>query len=147
MLTIDHHGPFEYLILEFPGDHVGEEALSVLAELATPGAVRILDLVYLHRDAAGEVTWYEADEPGSPDPDASALFEEDRCDLLNDSDLEAAAELLGLGTCGCLVVIENVWESRLADAVRGIDGRVALDERCSEDQVVAALQFAADSAD
>lgn len=147
MLSIDHHGPVEYLVLEFPGDVIGEDALSALAKLSVPGAVRILDLAFLHKDATGEIHWYEADEADSPDPDASFLFDADRSDLLNEDELVAAAEALSLGSCGCLVVVENVWESRLADAVRGIDGRVTLDERSGEEQVVAALRFAADSAD
>ena len=145
MLSPDHHGPVEYLVLEFPGESVGAEVLPALAELTASGAVRILDLVYLHKDAAGAVRWYEADEPGSPDPDASDLLDAERCDLLNDADLASVADGLTPATCGCVVVVENLWESRFEDAVRKAHGRITADERVVRDQVAAALRYAADA--
>ncbi len=145
MLSIDHHGPVEYLVLEFPGDSIGEDALSALAKLSVPGAVRVLDLAFLHKGATGEIHWYEADEADSPDPDASFLFDVDRSDLLNEDELIAAAESLSLGSCGCLVVVENVWESAFEDAVALAHGRVTADERAAREQVAAALRFAADA--
>jgi len=143
MLSPDHHGPVEYLVLEFPGEAVGPDLAPALAELTASGAVRILDLVYMHKDAAGGVRWYEADEAESPDPDVAHLLDEERCDLLSEADLASAADALAPATCGCMVVVENVWEARLEDAVRKAHGRVAADERVVRDQVAAALRYAA----
>ena len=145
MLEPDDHGPVEYLILEFPGKDVSGEVVPALNDMVASKAIRILDLVYLHKDAAGDVRWFEADAADSPDPDVNHLLDEERCDLLNESDLIGAAGTLTPGTSGCLLVIENVWEHRFEEAVRKAHGRVTADERVVREQVAAALRYAADA--
>lgn len=144
MQWTDDTGPFEYLVLELPGERVTEEVAEALAELVASQAVRVLDLVFLHKDADGVLEWAEADEPDSPDADVLAILDAEHCDLVSEDDIRLAGASLAAASCGCLLVVENLWEARLAQAVRRAHGRVAADERVPVSDVQAALAYAAD---
>ena len=48
-------GPIEYIIVGFPGNKFNGEIAPELAKLIESGLVRILDLVVVTKDEAGEV--------------------------------------------------------------------------------------------
>ena len=52
-------GPVEYLIVEFPGNQFKGEIVPALNELVSNGTIRILDLIFIRKDADGSVTWNE----------------------------------------------------------------------------------------
>lgn len=147
MQWTDDTGPFEYLVLEFPGERVTEEVAEALAELVASQAVRVLDLVFLHKDADGVLVWFEADESDSPDADVLAVLDAEHCDLVSEDDIRLAGASLAAASCGCLIVVENLWEARLEQAVRRANGRVTADERVSRDDAQAALAYAESGAD
>ena len=55
----DVMGPISYLIVEFPGSKMTGEGLPILLELVDRGVVRILDLVFVMRDADGSLKLLE----------------------------------------------------------------------------------------
>ena len=88
-------GPVEYVIIGFPGNQFKGEIIPALADLVESGTVRILDLVFVMKDAEGNITTAEYEDlPGMDDldGDADGLFNED--DLL-DRGGAAGTELLG----------------------------------------------------
>ena len=48
-------GSIEYAVIAFPGNHFKGEILPAIQELVDNGIVRILDIVLVIRDAAGDV--------------------------------------------------------------------------------------------
>ena len=54
-------GPVEYLILGFPGNNFTGQIVPELAKLLDSGLVRIIDLTFITKDAAGEVEVVEYD--------------------------------------------------------------------------------------
>jgi len=54
-------GPVEYVVIEFPGNQFNGEVAPALARLVESGTVRIIDLVFVLKDADGNVTSLEYD--------------------------------------------------------------------------------------
>jgi hypothetical protein len=55
-------GPLEFIAIEFPGSHFKGEIMPVLSNLVSRGFIRILDLVFIRKDANGSVTSFEMNE-------------------------------------------------------------------------------------
>ena len=63
--------------------------------------------------------------------------------LFNDDDLESACEDLKPNSSAALIVWEDVWATRFAEAVRNAKGIVVAMDRIPHDVVQAAVEFAA----
>jgi hypothetical protein len=137
-------GPIEYLVVAFPGNKFKGEIVPALAELVENGTIRILDLVFIIKDEEGNVA---AVELGELDPEDEAAAMSDIADvqagLLNEDDIQLAAESLENNSSAGLLVFENVWATRFAEAVRNADGQLLANERIPYDVVQAALAHAA----
>lgn len=129
--------PVEYLIVGFPGNQFNGDIAPALIELVESGAVRILDLIFITKDAEGNVTAFEYDELDSLLPlDAVA---QESMGLLNDEDVELAAETLEPNSSAAFLVWEDLWAARFANAVRESGGVVLAGERIPHAIVEAAI--------
>ena len=137
-------GPIEYLVLAFPGNKFKGEIIPALAELVENETIRILDLVFIIKDEEGNVAAVELADV-DPEDDAAGMSDIADIDsgLLNEDDIAIAAEALDLNSSAGLLVFENVWATRFAQAVLNADGRLVANERIPYDVVQAALAHAA----
>ena len=55
-------GPVEYIIVGFPGNKFNGEIAPELIALVESGTVRILDLIFIGKDADGNVVSFEIDD-------------------------------------------------------------------------------------
>ena len=137
-------GPIEYIVVGFPGNKFKGEIVPALAELVENGTIRILDLVFIIKDEEGNVG---AVELADLDPEDEAAGMADITDidagLLNEDDIALAADALEPNSSAGLLVFENVWATRFAEAVRNADGQLLANERIPHDVVQAALAYAA----
>ena len=137
-------GPIEYLVVAFPGNKFKGEIIPALAELVENETIRILDLVFIIKDEEGNVAAVELAEV---DPEDEAAGMSDIADidsgLLNEDDIALAAEALDPNSSAGLLVFENVWATRFAEAVLNADGQLVANERIPYDIVQAALAHAA----
>ncbi len=53
---IDELGPIDFVVVEFPGNHMTGEGLPLLVDLVEREVIRILDLLFVRKDADGTVT-------------------------------------------------------------------------------------------
>ena len=74
--------PVEYVVIEFPGNRFTGDIAPAIARLVAERQVRILDLVFVLKDADGNVTSFEYDE--LPDLAAFADVDGDAGGLLSD---------------------------------------------------------------
>jgi uncharacterized membrane protein len=139
------YGPIEYLIVGFPGNNFKGEIIPALAELVENNTIRILDLVFIAKDEEGNVAAMELTEL-DPEDEAAAMSDISEVDagLLNEDDIQLAAESLENNSSAGLLVFENVWAARFAEAVRNADGQLLANERIPHDVVEAALAYAAE---
>jgi hypothetical protein len=115
---LDTMGPVDYLVLEFPDARVPGDALPRLVDLVDQGVVRILDLVFLRKEADGSVVGMEiADVDGDGRLDVLVL-EGAASGLLGRDDLDEAAAVIGPGSAAAIILYENLWAIPLATALR-----------------------------
>jgi hypothetical protein len=140
-------GPVDYLLVEFPGNDFKGEIVPALAELTHNGTIRIIDLLFIRKDEEGAITWQElTDLPGAN----AAAFEDldgEVNDLLNEDDIVREAELLQPHSSAAVLVYENVWATRLRDAVVNAGGRLVDHARVPAAVVEEALRAATGEAE
>lgn len=132
-------GPVEYLVVEFPGNKFKGEIVPALKELTDNGTIRVIDLIFVRRDEDGSATWIELSdlpiEDAAPFDDLDGEFG----GLLNEEDILMMADLIQPNSSAAVMVFENVWATRLRDAIVGAGGRLVDNARIPADVVDAAL--------
>jgi uncharacterized membrane protein len=130
-------GPVEYVVLKFPGNKFKGEIVPALRELVDNGTIRVIDLVFIYKDGDGNVAAVELEEVAADE--AAGIGEvAERSALLNDEDIEIAAEGLENNSSGAVLLFENVWAAKIAEAVRNAGGELVANERIPHDIVEAA---------
>ena len=145
-------GPVQLLAVGFPaGSRFEGQIAEALDQLESAGTIRILDFVFLHRDAQtgtlvrmdfqegadeGHVTtWLEGDGGVADDAPqgASGAFR------LTPGDIREAAEALDPGTSAGFMIFEHVWARGLKSAIADVGG-VPFAEGFLTAEAVAAMQ-------
>ena len=135
-------GPVDYLIVAFPGNKFRGEIAPALAELVDAGTIRIMDIAFVGKDADGEVAAFELTEL---DPDVREGLERmgiEVTGLFNEEDLMAAAEELDPNSSAALLVWENLWAAKVAQAMRDAGGVLFDFGRIPHEVVQAAHDYA-----
>jgi hypothetical protein len=131
-------GPVDYLIVAFPGNQFKGEIVPALADLVENGTIRIIDLAFVGKNAAGEVVAFELLDL---DPEVKKAFEDMGVEvngLLNEDDLMSTGEKLDPDTSAALLVWENLWARNVADALRDAGGILVDFQRIPHEVVQAA---------
>ena len=135
-------GPVECLIVEFPGNQFKGEIVPALNELVSNGTIRIIDLIFIRKDADGSVTWNEL----SALPfEVATLFNDltsEVHDLMTEEDFILAAERLQPDSSAGILLFEHVWATRLRDAIVNAKGRVVDNASIPAAAVEAAMEAA-----
>jgi hypothetical protein len=135
-------GPVDYAIIAFPGHRFRGEIAPAIAELIEAGTIRVIDITFVGKNADGEAVALELTEL---DPDVQAGLENlgiEVSGLFSEEDLMAAAEELEPDTSAVLLVWENVWARKVAQAMRDAGGILLDFERLPHDVVQAAREYA-----
>jgi uncharacterized membrane protein len=131
--------PVEYLVIEFPGNKFNGDVAPAVAELIETGIVRLLDLLFVTKDEAGVVAWFELGDFDAEVAQAFDALEGTIGGLVSDEDVAEVAEGLPDNCSAAILVWENVWAERFVEAVRASQGEVLAHERIPADVVDAAL--------
>lgn len=135
-------GPVEYLIVAFPGNEFRGEIAPALAELVESGTIRIIDLTFVVKDSDGSVAAMELSDLKPEIAAAFSSFGAAPGDLFNEEDLLAAGEELEPNSSAALLVWEDLWATRFAEAVRNANGMILDHDRIPHEVVTAAIEFA-----
>lgn len=122
-------GPIEMLMIRFPGDQISADLVPAMSELVNDGLVHIVDMLFIRKDAEGSVAVFEL---GDLSPDLAGQYAPlltDVTELLNEEDAYELAGSLDNGSSAGIMLFENVWATRFAQAVRASNGEVLLNER------------------
>jgi uncharacterized membrane protein len=132
-------GPVEYVVIGFPGNRFKGEIVPAIAELVDNGLIRIIDVAFIKKDADGTVTTFEYDALDDVLEFGFADVEGEAGGVLNDEDLDLAAETLEPDSSAALLVWEHRWAARVAQAIRDAGGRIIAGERVPHEIVEKAL--------
>jgi hypothetical protein len=132
-------GPVEYVVIAFPGSRFKGEIVPAVAELVDNGVIRIIDVAFIKKDADGNVTMFEYDTLEDVLAFGFADVDGEAGGVLNDEDLELAAETLEPDSSAALIVWEHRWAARVAQAIRDAGGRIVAGERVPDEVVEQAV--------
>jgi hypothetical protein len=114
--------PAEYMIFGFPGNQFNGKVAPALADLVDKGLIRLRDLLFISKDADGNVTAFEIDEVDELKPFLDVKGEAGG--LLTEADVEHAADALQPNSSAALLIWEDLWAAEFAEAVRDSGGVV-----------------------
>ena len=128
-------GPVEFLLLGFEGNRFNGAIAPALGELVGNGLVRLLDVAIVIKDADGEVAILEMQELPDDVADAVKALAGEVRGLMSDADLMDVADNLEPQTTVAALLVEHIWATRFADAVRSAGGELLVSERIPGDLV------------
>lgn len=132
-------GPVDVVIIGFPGNKFTGRIAPALMDLVESGIVRIIDLLFVSKDADGVTTTIEL---ADLDPDAGPAFLDVSVTspgALGAEDAEEVADDLPPNSSALLIAFENAWAAEFAEAVRAADGVLIDSIRIPHDVVETAL--------
>jgi hypothetical protein len=131
-------GPIDYLAVEWPDRHVTGEGFRLLMDPVDRGIVRVLDTMFIGKDADGNVSKVEV----------AAVEHSDALDerlwglssgLLDQSDIDQVAAAIDPGSLAGILVYENVWAVPMWTAIDRSSARLVGAGRIVADDLIAAL--------
>ena len=132
-------GPVDVIIIGFPGNKFTGKIAPAVMELVEAGTIRVLDLLFVMKDADGVTTTIDVSDL---DPDTGPAYlavEVHGAGALGPEDAEEVADDLEPNTSALLIAFENAWAGRFVDAVRAADGVLIDQIRIPADVAEAAL--------
>lgn len=119
-------GPIEIIEVAFPGSAFNGAILPELRALVQSGTITIVDGLFVRKDDAGEVSWYEVADMADDLGGLGDLFA--RVDgLLSDEDVAELTAELQPGSSAAILVFEHSWMKPLRDAVLDSGGVLVAD--------------------
>jgi dihydroorotase-like cyclic amidohydrolase len=135
---LEEMGPVDWVVLGWSGTRPdGAEIAPMIIDLVDRGIIRVLDIAFVAKGDDGTVTALSLEHLGPDSP--FAVFEGASTGLLDDGDLQDAAEALEPGDSAALLVIENRWAAPLAIALRRSGGQLLASGRIEIQALIAAL--------
>ena len=131
-------GPVDVYIIGFPGNKFSGRIAPAILELVENGTIRVLDLLFVTKDAEGVVTTIEAadlDEEGA----GFLAIDVAQPGALGDEDAEEVSDDLPSNSSALLIAFENVWAAKVVDALEAADAVMIDSIRIPADVVAAAL--------
>jgi hypothetical protein len=110
-------GPLEYVVVGFKADRFDGTIAKELEKIIAAGVIRIVDIVFVAKNAGGTTTIVEMDNKDDARfagfrrllADTQALFTRD--------DLDQLADTMPSGTAGLVLLFEHRWAEDIKDAM------------------------------
>jgi len=130
-------GPVDVFIIGFPGNKFTGRIAPAVMELADNGTIKVLDLLFVMKDAEGVVTSLEAKDI---DGDGAAFLALDIAQpgALGHEDAEEVSDDLPANSSAMLIAFENLWAAKVVDALQAADAVLIDSIRIPADVVAAA---------
>jgi Family of unknown function (DUF6325) len=126
--------PMRYLVLAFPDGNISDEIAPELADLVDKKIIRILDIVFVAKDAAGDVRVLEfGNLVGFAEIDGEADG------LIGPDDLGFVGRELEPGAAAAVLLVEDLWAAPLARALDRSGGMLLAGARVPADLLLAQI--------
>lgn len=132
-------GPMELIVLGFDGNRFTGDITPALTDLVDRGIVRIIDLAVVSKTADGDAMILEIQELTGALAGALHDVSGSRSGLLSEADLNELAEDLKPDSTIAALLVEHLWATGFATAVRAAGGQLIMSERIPGDVVDAAI--------
>ena len=132
-------GPVEILVVGFPNNEFNGDVAPAIAELMDSGLVRLIDLVFITKDAAGDVLAIELADTSDAVAAAFGAHINDPSGLLAEEDIDDLGEDLQPNSSAVILLFEHVWATRFRDAVVDSGGEVLVTLRIPHEVIAEVL--------
>ena len=122
-------GPIELLVIKFPGNKFTGEVAPALKDLVEGGLIRVIDILFVHKDEGGEMTVLEINDLDDDDFSRFDPVVSDITGLLTPDDAKWFSQGLENDSSGAIMLFENAWATRFRDALLNANGELVLNER------------------
>ncbi len=139
-------GPVQYMVVSFPGNQFKGEIAPALEDLVRSGTIRIIDLAFIVKDADGSMAGMELEDVGSEVFQAFESLTAERGGFVSEEDLQAVAGVLAPNSSAAILVWEDVWATRFADALANAGGELLDIQRVPRELVEEAVAWAEENA-
>jgi len=136
-------GPIDIVVIAYPADApMTGEAVPLFMDLIERGIVRVLDVMFVTKNADGTFSGFDATDLDEDSVGDFSAFSGASSGLLGDEDLQTAAEAIEPGSAAVMIVYENRWAAPFVAAVRRNGGVLVASERIPAQDLLDALDAA-----
>jgi len=128
-------GPVDYLVVLFPGNKFSGKILPELNRLQSEGIVRVVDLVFITKDAHGKVAHLEVKDLGGEVGEAFSKFAHKVNEWLSLDDIDAIGASLPKNSSAAALLFENTWALRFKKALVDADAQLVTQGRIPGDLI------------
>jgi hypothetical protein len=132
-------GPVDFLFVVFPQPNFTGELAAELQYLSDSGQITVLDLIFIYKDAEGNVTAVELDEMDDEAADPFTAAANELEEILVEEDIINFGAQMPNDSAAGLLVFENTWAAHFIGAMQNAGGEVVLSGRIPAADVAAAL--------
>ena len=134
-------GPIDVVVIGYPPDapRTGE-AVPILLDLVDRGIVRVLDALYVQKDADGTFSGFDLADLDEDTAGDLTAFAGASTGLLHDDDAAMAAAEIEPGSAAVMIVYENRWAAPFVQAVQRNGGVLIANERIGVQALMNALE-------
>ena len=136
--------PLEYALIQFADAKPTGKIVPELLDLAARGIVRFIDIVFIHKEADGNIRTVELNDL---DPESYEMFVpmgEHVSSLFTNEDLQIAAGKLPENSAALLLLWENLWIANIRKALLDAGGQLVERAQISPEVVAQFEQELAD---
>lgn len=134
-------GPIDYIAVSFDGNNFDGSILEELAKVCESGAVRVVDLLFIIKDTAGNVTVAEIeDQADDLKAVAEAIGHKGDLPLLSEDDVNKLGAQMKNDTSAGILIIEQLWAKGLKKALLDAGGTLLDEGRIHADKITAAVE-------
>ena len=113
--------PVDVMIIGFPGNKFSGRIAPAVLELVDDGTIRVIDLLFVSKDADGVVTTLAASDVDAQSGPAYLSINVVQPGALGPDDAEELTEDLKPNSSALLIAFENIWAQKVVDACRDAD--------------------------
>src|SRR5215216_6137911 len=136
-------GPIDIAVIAYPGGApMTGEAAPLLVDLVERGIIRVLDVMFVTKNADGTFSGFDARDLSEKGVGDFAVFEGASSGLLGEEDAARGAEAIEPGSAAVMIVYENRWAAPFVAAVRRNGGVPIAFERIPTQDLIDALDAA-----
>jgi hypothetical protein len=136
-------GPVDVVVIGYPpGAPATGEAIPILLDLVDRGIVRVLDALFVRKQADGTFAGFNLSDLDADTAGDLTVFAGATSGLLDDDDVAAAASEIEPGSAALMIVYENTWAAHFIAAVRRNGGELIGRQRVGVQQLIDALDAA-----
>lgn len=110
-------GPLEYVVIQFEGAYLTGEILPELQKIHNRGAVRIIDVVLMQKDANGKLTVRELSDLSEEELRPFGQITKGMLRLLSPEDIEDVSGEVPNNSSAGILLLEHVWAIDLREAI------------------------------